>query len=217
MVLGKNGLEAGGNSGSNLYLSRFSDTGGFLNHTFSVARNTGEFTFYQPVTGVPPTASNHLVTKGYVDGHYIDLASNQTNIGGIKSFVNKIGSTRFESTETPSAGEVAGLTLMNGASLRWVFGKNGLESGGNSGSNLYLSRFADNGSFINHTFSVSRVTGELTFYQPVTATQFRLSTLNTAPASATSTGTVGEVRITATGIYICIATNTWIKAAVATF
>jgi lysophospholipase L1-like esterase len=41
--------------------------------------------------------------------------------------------------------------------------------------------------------------------------------INTAPSSATDTGTTGEIRFTSTGIYICIATNTWIKCVGATF
>jgi len=44
------------------------------------------------------------------------------------------------------------------------------------------------------------------------AKQFRLSALNTAPASPTATGTAGEIRVTASGIYYCTATNTWEKA-----
>lgn len=51
----------------------------------------------------------------------------------------------------------------------------------------------------------------------VKATQFRISALNTAPASATDTGTLGEVRITATHIYVCTATNTWVRTALATW
>jgi len=51
----------------------------------------------------------------------------------------------------------------------------------------------------------------------VTAGQFKLSALNTAPASAAATGTLGEIRITADSIYVCIATDTWVKAAIATW
>ena len=49
------------------------------------------------------------------------------------------------------------------------------------------------------------------------ATQFYLSSLNTAPASATATGTTGEIRIDASYIYICTATNTWKRVAIATW
>ena len=49
------------------------------------------------------------------------------------------------------------------------------------------------------------------------ATQFKIAAMNTAPASATATGTVGEVRITATHIYVCTAANTWVRTALATW
>ena len=46
----------------------------------------------------------------------------------------------------------------------------------------------------------------------VKAGSFSVSTLNTAPATPTATGTAGEVRVTSNGIYYCTATNTWRKA-----
>ncbi len=46
----------------------------------------------------------------------------------------------------------------------------------------------------------------------VTATQFKISALNTAPASASASGTLGEIRITSDYIYICVAPNTWKRA-----
>jgi hypothetical protein len=49
------------------------------------------------------------------------------------------------------------------------------------------------------------------------ATQYKLTALNTAPASATDTGTLGEIRVTAGFIYICTATNTWVRTALATW
>lgn len=45
----------------------------------------------------------------------------------------------------------------------------------------------------------------------------QLNALNTAPATATSTGTTGEIRVTATHIYVCTATDTWVRAALATW
>ncbi len=41
------------------------------------------------------------------------------------------------------------------------------------------------------------------------ATQFKVSALNAAPATSSSTGAQGEIRVTATYIYICTATDTW--------
>lgn len=51
----------------------------------------------------------------------------------------------------------------------------------------------------------------------MTAAQFFVSDLNTAPSSATDTGTKGEIRITADAIYVCIDTNTWVKAALSSW
>lgn len=47
--------------------------------------------------------------------------------------------------------------------------------------------------------------------------KFYLSALNTAPSSASDTGTTGEIRIDANHIYICTATNTWKRVAIATW
>lgn len=55
------------------------------------------------------------------------------------------------------------------------------------------------------------------FGTSVISTLYRVSALNTAPSSATDTGTLGEIRITATHIYVCTATNTWVRAALTTW
>jgi hypothetical protein len=47
--------------------------------------------------------------------------------------------------------------------------------------------------------------------------KYRVTALNTAPASATATGTLGEIRYTADYVYVCIATNTWVKTALTTW
>jgi len=60
-------------------------------------------------------------------------------------------------------------------------------------------------------------TNKLQVNGSIKATQYRLSALNTAPASSSDTGTTGEIRITASYIYICTATNTWVRAALSTW
>ncbi|SMC45646.1 hypothetical protein [Pedobacter africanus] len=47
--------------------------------------------------------------------------------------------------------------------------------------------------------------------------QYKLSSLNTAPSSASDTGVAGEIRITSTHIYVCTATNTWVRSALSTW
>jgi hypothetical protein len=47
--------------------------------------------------------------------------------------------------------------------------------------------------------------------------QMDLAALNTAPSSASDPGTLGEIRWVADAVYLCIATDTWVKADLATF
>lgn len=60
-------------------------------------------------------------------------------------------------------------------------------------------------------------TGAATFASTITSTQYKLSALNTAPANATDTGVLGEIRIVADYIYVCTATNVWVRAALTTW
>jgi hypothetical protein len=57
----------------------------------------------------------------------------------------------------------------------------------------------------------------VTFTGALTATGFNLSALGTAPASASAAGTTGTVIVDASHIYVCTATNTWKRAAIATW
>ena len=74
----------------------------------------------------------------------------------------------------------------------------------------------------NDTFARFTKDGPIELYYD---NQKRLSTTNTGinvtqsvgPSSATDTGTSGDIIITAAYIYVCIATNTWKRVAIATF
>ncbi len=50
-----------------------------------------------------------------------------------------------------------------------------------------------------------------------TTGQMNIAALNTAPASASAAGTLGEIRYTADYIYVCTATNTWKRSALSTW
>lgn len=47
--------------------------------------------------------------------------------------------------------------------------------------------------------------------------QINKSALDTPPASATAPGVLGEMRITTTYIYVCTATNTWVRSSLTTW
>ena len=51
----------------------------------------------------------------------------------------------------------------------------------------------------------------------VTAKSLALADLGTAPASASATGTKGQIVIDANYIYICVNTDTWKRAAISTW
>jgi hypothetical protein len=87
---------------------------------------------------------------------------------------------------------------------------------GNDGTVNVGSWVASTGELLQ-VQGTAKITGATTFSSTVTSTQFRLSALNTAPATASSTGTLGEIRIDADYIYICTATNTWKRVAIATW
>ena len=59
--------------------------------------------------------------------------------------------------------------------------------------------------------------GTTTIAGSLTSESLNVPALNTAPASATSAGTLGSIRFTADHIYVCVATNTWKRVAVVTF
>lgn len=60
-------------------------------------------------------------------------------------------------------------------------------------------------------------TANPTFTGIVTSPAYKLSALQTAPLSATDTGTTGEIRVVADYIYVCIATDTWVRTALTTW
>lgn len=59
--------------------------------------------------------------------------------------------------------------------------------------------------------------GNAWFEANVKAGKFLVNILNTAPSSSSDTGEMGEIRWTNGYVYLCTATNTWLRAALATW
>ena len=55
----------------------------------------------------------------------------------------------------------------------------------------------------------------ITSLSDISATGYRVSAMQTAPSSRGDTGTLGEIRITADYIYVCYATDSWKRVAIA--
>ena len=58
---------------------------------------------------------------------------------------------------------------------------------------------------------------DLTVTGAATVGSLAVSALGTAPAAASSTGTLGEIRILGDYIYVCTVADTWVRAALTTF
>lgn len=101
-------------------------------------------------------------------------------------------------------------------------GSNTVTAGSFVGSLLGNVNGNVNGNLTNGTLSnISSLavtgTGTATFAGTVKAEKFTVSALNTAPASATASGTLGDIRFTADYIYVCVATDTWKRVALSTW
>lgn len=73
------------------------------------------------------------------------------------------------------------------------------------------------GSAVGDGVSKVHVTGAVVATTTMTATQHNVPAMVTAPTAANATGTLGEVRVCADAIYVCTATDTWKKTAIATW
>jgi len=62
----------------------------------------------------------------------------------------------------------------------------------------------------NSTTTTLTVSGE------ISTSQYNLTAMQTVPLTRNATGVLGEIRINATGIYVCSATNSWSKVILAT-
>lgn len=72
-------------------------------------------------------------------------------------------------------------------------------------------------SAVNVTATGTVQAANVTATTKVTTAALFFSALGSAPASAGATGTLGEVRTDGSYIFVCTATNTWKRAAIATW
>jgi hypothetical protein len=115
------------------------------------------------------------------------------------------------------AGTAKQLRFLTSNSLRWIVQSTATaETGSNAGSDWALDAHTDAGAYNFTALAISRSGGNATFYNLVNAPQLRISTSN-PPASATATGTSGMIRWDANYIYVCTATDTWKRVAIATW
>jgi hypothetical protein len=143
-----------------------------------------------------------------------------TAIGNLSQYYN------VSSYANVSIGDSSLLGVVNGEANTAIGLSAGQYAVGSSSRNVYIglnagptSNVVENDKlYINNSFSTPLIGGDfatrtVSIDGSLTAKQFRLSALNTAPANATATGVLGEIRYDANFIYVCVANNTWKRSA----
>ncbi|CAB4137483.1 hypothetical protein UFOVP316_46 [uncultured Caudovirales phage] len=139
----------------------------------------------------------------------------QGSFGAGSTVTNQFG-FRVSTNLTGASNNYGFYSEIAASANRWNFYAAGTALNYFNGNTIMGTLAADSGEKLQVNGTM-KVTGASTFSSTITSTQFRLSALNTAPATSSSTGTLGEIRIDADYIYICTATNTWKRVAIATW
>lgn len=203
LVVGNGNIYAGYLAGSevttgddNVYIGTIAGKGHTGSNNIIIGKNAK----------LPDTTSNNGIQIG-------SLTSTKARFGNGTTELT-VGNIISNGKITFGSGSLAGNTgeLFNSASYGTMLGLK-------TGSLYDLKIVRPNGLDI---ITVTTGTSNVDFTGAITAgvvkgSQLRVSALNTAPASATATGTLGEIRITSTHIYVCTATNTWVRTALTTW
>lgn len=131
-----------------------------------------------------------------------------------------------------SAANDRDIRFQTAGSLRWVLRTDGTaESGSNVGSDFYINARSDAAVDLGVALFIKRSTGNVLIGSTTddganklqvngtgafAGNQIGIATAQT-PASATATGTTGTVCWDSSYIYVCTATNTWKRSAIATW
>ncbi|RJX40049.1 hypothetical protein D3P09_11785 [Paenibacillus pinisoli] len=143
------------------------------------------------------TEGNHGAGSGLhadlLDGYHANL-NDVANTVAVRDGGGSITTKTFKSTATTTAGGAVHLLLHNTNSLRFAVGLTDLESGSNSGSNLGVYRYKDDGTYLGLAFTISRENGGAYFDNVLSASRL-ISRIGqgTAPLTVSSTTRVANL------------------------
>lgn len=154
---------------------------------------------------------------GFNAGSANTSGSDNTGVGKNVFRANTTGS-RNTSIGSDAGRFITGGAIGNTDSSDSVFiGRNTRALGATGINEIVLGANVTGNGTDSATYGSSSISKHIFTGGYVQSPEYRVSALNAAPASATATGTTGEIRYTATHIYLCTATNTWVRAALSTF
>lgn len=181
-----------------------------MSNTIIVADGLGNIGFRKTDTGLStaPSQTNALITgdstgKAIITKEY--LATFAPTLQAVTTAGNVISATVSGDniTNTIQANQIRLRNVTQGAPIITI-NMSGYSVSSSTGLAVYGATTLTSGG-IGHAL-------------PTTSNAGKIVTVGTtAPVSATATGEVGEIRVTSTYIYTCIATDTWVRAAVATW
>ena len=165
----------------------------YYNTTGSQNTANGMYSLFSNTTGSQNTAN------GYQAGRYIADGTTANETGTYNTFIGA-------ETKALADGDTNEIVIGNSAT---GIGSNSVVLGNDDITKTVLKG--------NVGIGTTSPSEKLDVNGKIKATQYKLSDLNTAPSSSSDTGTKGEIRVTADAIYICSATDTWVKTDLATF
>jgi len=224
----KNGVEIG--SGGINYIGMTMPTGLSVspanltaNGTFTISYPSGYTYFTDSERSIYSNANQKRITSAsfsgtttktltlsQVDGNV--LQASFTDLQGTSQWTNDANGMYYNSGNvtvgTGASTTAAKFYVYNNVATYSIYGNHG-------GSGYGVLGLSQSGAGVYGTSS----TGFGGFFEGLgcKATKFYVSSLNTAPASSSATGTTGEIRFTSDYIYVCVATNTWKRTQISTW
>jgi hypothetical protein len=207
------------------FIDIYRNSGGNSNN---LSNNFIYFHGYQAITsGSTPTTGLILESnRGYQSIRLISVGNNNSSNG------YGSGSGIVQITANGGGGGVLAFISGDNGGFQWTNNSStvGVLMTLKNNGNLLVGTASDNGVGVlqingNTTISGNTIIGssindgvnKLQINGSVISTQFKLSSLNIAPISSTASGTLGEIRIDGNYIYVCTATNTWVRSILASF
>ena len=179
-----------------------------------------------------------LMSRGASSGTYSIVTDNSNNWNTAYGWGNH-ASAGYLTSYTVTASDLNGISVnalsdvnTAGVSVNDVLKWNGSSwtaqadatGGGGGGANVTISDTAPGGASVGDLWWESDKGRLKIYYQDVDTTQWvdaspplAPALSSNAPATASSTGTEGDIRFDSGYVYVCIATNTWKRAALTTW
>ncbi len=161
--------------------------------------------------------STPLYIENTADGQGMYI-NNASGVSGYGLFINLTTGTGIRVTNTTGvAFSAVNTSNANGISSSSVngFAIQALSQGIGNAIVSNVSTAGSGNAYVGQNNGVNTFTVDKTGV--ISGSQYRLSALNTAPASATAAGVLGEIRYDANYMYLCVATNTWKRSALVTW